>query len=191
MAAEPYFLREREYSYIPPTGSWEDYLRTRSRNFRKEIARVMRKAEESGIRLRELQPSDLPPNRLPDLFLRLHFSRFGDASAFHVSSENRNFVQSALPVLFTQRRLRVFSLHQGRRISGIDLSFMGSHSLCTWNGGYPPEIGKWSPGKLLLVAGIRKALDLGLQEYDLLRGLQEWKARWANEKRLSAGSRSR
>ena len=65
----------------------------------------------------------------------------------------------------------------------IDLLFRGAHSLCAWNGGYPPEVECWSPGRLLLLSGIQRAYQLGLEEYDLLRGNQEWKASWANRSR--------
>jgi hypothetical protein len=57
---------------------------------------------------------------------------------------------------------------------------VAANGLCTWNGGYAPEAAPWSPGRLLLAAGINKACALGYQEYDLLRGVQDWKARWAN-----------
>lgn len=177
------FQKERDYNLIRLPASWDDYLQSRSRNFRKGVTQAMRRATDAGLVVRELTPAGFPPQQLPGLFLSLHFSRFGDESAFRPSSPNHQFAKDALPALFTQRRLLVFALFQGTHIIGIDLSLRGYRSLCTWNGGYPSEAERWSPGKLLIGTGIRKAIELGLDEYDLMRGMQDWKSRWANEER--------
>jgi CelD/BcsL family acetyltransferase involved in cellulose biosynthesis len=144
---------------------------------------VMRKAAANGVVKHELTPADLSPERLPELFLELNLSRFGEKSAFHRVPQNASFCRLALPVLFSERRLHVFAVSKAERILALDLSFRGEGSLCTWNGGYPPEAECWSPGRLLLLAGIERACELGLEEYDLLRGNQEWKRRWANRTR--------
>jgi CelD/BcsL family acetyltransferase involved in cellulose biosynthesis len=177
------FLGGPAYSYIalPPTRA--DYVSSRTYAFRKEVGRVMRKAAANGVVRHELTPADLPPERLPELFLELNLSRFGEKSAFHRVPQNASFCRLALPVLFSERRLHVFAVSKAERILALDLSFRGEGSLCTWNGGYPPEAECWSPGRLLLLAGIECACELGLEEYDLLRGNQEWKRRWANRTR--------
>jgi CelD/BcsL family acetyltransferase involved in cellulose biosynthesis len=93
------------------------------------------------------------------------------------------FAELALPILFAERRLHILAVQKEQRILALDLLFRGAHSLCAWNGGYPPEAECWSPGRLLLFFGIQRAYQLGLEEYDLLRGNQEWKASWANRSR--------
>ena len=65
-------------------------------------------------------------------------------------------------------------------VIAIDICMVGANSLCTWNGGYAPDAEVWSPGRLLLDAGIRAAFVSGCAEYDLLRGMQAWKATWSN-----------
>ena len=66
---------------------------------------------------------------------------------------------------------------------GIDVYTMGATSLCAWNGGFLPEAEAYSPGKLLIDAGIRLACDLKLAEYDFLRGPEAYKMRWVNGSR--------
>jgi CelD/BcsL family acetyltransferase involved in cellulose biosynthesis len=172
-----------EYSYIALSATRAEYLATRSHSFRKETSRAMRKAAANGLVMHELTPADFAPERLPALFLDLNFSRFREESAFREGYPNAPFVRMALPVLFAERRLHVFAVSKDERILALDLSFRGERSLCTWNGGYPPEAECWSPGRLLLLTGIERACELGLEEYDLLRGNQEWKRRWANRTR--------
>jgi CelD/BcsL family acetyltransferase involved in cellulose biosynthesis len=172
-----------EYSYISLPATRAEYLATRSHSFRKETSRVMRKAAAHGLVTHELTPANFPAERLPGLFLDLNLSRFGERSAFRRVPQNASFCRLALPILFAERRLHAFAIWRDDRILALDLSFRGERSLCTWNGGYPPEAECWSPGRLLLLAGIERACDLGLEEYDLLRGNQEWKRRWANRTR--------
>lgn len=166
---------------LPPT--YEDFLATRSRAFRKGIYRARRQAEKDGLELRQLDPACFPPDRLPELFLSLHVTRFGQTSSFHKDPRNADFARIALPVLFARRQMVVFALFYQSEIVGIDLSMVGQESLCTWNGGYSPEVERWSPGRLLIDAGIRRAFELGLKEYDFLRGGQAWKESWCNQVR--------
>lgn len=66
------------------------------------------------------------------------------------------------------------------RLLGVDLCMVGRNSLCSWNGGFLAEAEKWSPGNLLMAAGIKQACTMNLEEYDLLRGNESYKTRWAN-----------
>lgn len=177
-------IPDHQGSYIALARSRTDYLASRSRIFRKSMNRILRKAEADGVAMRELTPANFPPEELAALFFRLHFSRFGDASAFRREPRHSEFVELALPALFSGRRLHVFVLQKEERILALDFCFRGVRSLCTWNGGYLPEAACWSPGRLLLLFGMQRAHELGLEEYDLLRGKQAWKATWANRNRI-------
>lgn len=177
------FQSDREYSFIALSEPYEHYLASKSRIFRKGLVRYSRKASNSGIRVQEISPRELLSADLPDIFLRLHLARFGEESAFHKQPWNERMIRLALPALFIDGNIRVFALIRGSEIIAIDICMAGSDSLCTWNGGYTPEVECWSPGRLLIDAGIRAAYASGLKEYDLLRGLQPWKAAWANRTR--------
>jgi CelD/BcsL family acetyltransferase involved in cellulose biosynthesis len=177
-------IPDHQGSYIALAASRTDYLAARSRIFRKSMNRILRNAAEDGIVMRELTPANFPPAKLAALFFELHFSRFGDGSAFRREPRHSEFVELALPALFSDRRLHVFVLQKEEKILALDFCFRGVRSLCTWNGGYLPEAASWSPGRLLLLFGMQRAHELGLEEYDLLRGKQEWKASWANRNRI-------
>ena len=181
------YLPDREYFYIALPSTPAEYLASRSRVFRKGVKRILRRAAAEGLTMNELTPADLPPERLVELFLSLHFSRFGEQSAFRPALPNAPLIERALPILFAERRLHVLAVQKEQRILALDLLFRGARSLCAWNGGYPPEAECWSPGRLLLLSGIERAHQLGLEEYDLLRGNQEWKASWANRSRTVGG----
>jgi len=174
------FDLQHAYIYLPPC--YEQYLMTRSQKFRKGVKRAQRLAEAADISVRELEPHNFPSEHLADLFLSLHLSRFGDKSCFHRAPERR-FIMSALPMLFKERKLRVFALLEGERAVGIDMYTVGVNSLCAWNGGFLPEAERWSPGRLFLDAAIRLAYEMRLEEVDLLQASHKWKHQWTNRVR--------
>ncbi|HEV3041274.1 MAG TPA: GNAT family N-acetyltransferase [Candidatus Angelobacter sp.] len=177
------FKPTNPYYFLKLPSTYDDFLASRSRAFRKGVYRARRAAEQDGLELRQLDPASFPASDLPELFLTLNFARFGSESAFSEQPRNADFIRIALPVLFSQGQMAVFALLHKGEIVGIDLSMVGAESFCTWNGGYPPEVEQWSPGRLLIDAGIRRAFELSFKEYDFLRGMQEWKGSWANQQR--------
>jgi hypothetical protein len=132
--------------------------------------------------MRELDPESFPPSRLPDAFLSLNLDRWG-AESYYGSPFPQSFVLELLPDLFLERRLRAFALFKEDRLLGVELCMVGANSLCGWNGGFHSEAARWSPGNLLIEQGIRSAHAMKLEEYDLLRGDDPYKASWANSTR--------
>src|SRR5262249_38449964 len=145
------------YSYIRLPCSYQDYLDSRSRLFRRNVRRARRIADADGFRIECLDPASFEANRIPELFLSFHLARFGDASTFRKHPEHLAFAKFALSGLFANRQIVVLALYRGTEILGIDICLVGYESLCAWNGGYPAEIEKWSPGRLLVEEGIRMA----------------------------------
>jgi CelD/BcsL family acetyltransferase involved in cellulose biosynthesis len=174
----------RPYPYVRVAGSHEQYMQTRSRALFRELRRFRQRAAQHQVVLRELEPGSLPPAALPEVFLSLHLSRFTKGSVF-MDPTARDFVTGLLPLLFAQKRVRVFALMEGARPVAMDLCMRGANSLACWNGGFLPEVAQWSPGKLLLEAEIQEAHESGLEEFDLMRGGEEYKSRWATHTRLT------
>ena len=173
------FENRKQCCHIRLPESFEAYLKTRSKAFRKQIRRAERKAQDAGLSVRPLDPTLLAPEKLPALFLDLHFRRFEETSCFH-KEPFASFVVAALPLLYSQKRLLPMGLFRGDQIVGIDLYMLGPGTMGTWNAGYLEEVAPFSPGKLMLAGAIRTALSLGLKEVDMLRGAQKWKLSWAN-----------
>ena len=176
----PFDLEGDYYSFVQLTPSYEQYIESRSRLFRRNVRRARRIAESEGFTIGPLEPSAFPPDVLPDIFLSLHLARFGDASAFRKRPANLAFARMALPRLFERRQILVLALKRGDEIAAIDICLIGHDSVCAWNGGYAPDMERWSPGRILVDEGIRIAFQRGLREFDLLRGPQEWKRSWTN-----------
>ncbi len=173
------------YSYVSLPPNHNDYLMSRSRVHRKSLNRAYRKAAAAGLNLTVLTPQTLPPAHLPDLFLSLHLSRMGARSCF-ANAAAQAFVGEVLPALFAQGRVQVLGLVKFDRVVAMDLCMVGAGSLCTWSGGFVPEVENISTGTLLMDGGIRHAYDIGFREYDLLRGGYPYKASWATNRRSTS-----
>jgi CelD/BcsL family acetyltransferase involved in cellulose biosynthesis len=168
--------------YIQLPNSFAGYLATRSRIFRKGLARTRRNAQRAGLEVRPLTPVETQPDEVVELFLSLNLSRFESRSGFAPKSVQQ-FVREVLPSLFIQGKMTALALVDGGRVLAIDLCMRGQSSICSWNGGFLPEAARWSPGRLLFAAGIEHAVAAGLLEYDLLRGSHAYKASWATQSR--------
>jgi CelD/BcsL family acetyltransferase involved in cellulose biosynthesis len=168
--------------YIDIPASYGDYLAVKGSRFRKRLKRIRANAHRGNMVVRELSPENFSPDGLAGAFLSLHLSRHGERSCFE-PARGRLFVEEVLPALFRERRIRVIALFEGERMVGIDVYTMGAASLCAWNGGFLSEVEAFSPGKLLIDAGVNLACDLKLEEYDFMRGAEAYKMNWMNGSR--------
>jgi CelD/BcsL family acetyltransferase involved in cellulose biosynthesis len=176
---EKCFVEEpTQYTYVPLSSSYEEYLGSLKSKFRKNLLSLKRKAQAT-VSVRDLHPSSFSPALLPETFLSVHLARFGTRTSF-ADTGDQAFVRYLLPRLFLNGSLRVFALFQEESIVAMALCMVGADSLCLWNGGFLPETENWSPGTLLIDAGLHSACDLGLAEYDFLRGTEAYKKNWAD-----------
>ncbi|MBO0797391.1 MAG: GNAT family N-acetyltransferase [Blastocatellia bacterium] len=182
--AEKRFQIENTCLYIDLRTSYDDYLASRSKNLRSDLRRHERKARQDGLVVAALSPQRFAPQRLPEVFLSLHFARFPEQTSFR-NSTFQAFVRVAFPELFRQGRLKPFVLTAGDEVIAIDICFTGPRGLCTWNGGFLPEAEEYSPGTLIVAEQLRQSFALGLAEYDWLQGDNPYKARWATGSRTT------
>jgi CelD/BcsL family acetyltransferase involved in cellulose biosynthesis len=176
------YSKDSSCPYVSLVSGYDAYLLTRSTSFRTSLRQAQRYADRNNIYVSELQPDEFPASSLPDLFLSLHLERFAGQSSLE-TPRAQAFVREVVPSLFSEQRLRAFALFESEEIVGISLCMVGASSLCGWNGGFRAAADRWSPGKLLINAGIREASLSHLREYDFLRGHESYKSRWANQQR--------
>ena len=176
-AVERFFVpgKSLQYGVLDLTCGYTEYMKKLSRKFRLNVHRMSNKAERDGLKVCELRPDDLDPLRLPETFLALHRSRFGEQSDFK-SAET--WMHKLFPSLFGQRRMRVFAVLNKDRITAIDLGMVARSGMYAYNGGFLPEMCEYDAGKLLIHKAIQQSCEEGLSELDLGWMAQDYKTHW-------------
>lgn len=167
------------YPYIELPSNFEEYLSTRSKAFRKNIRRALRKIQADGLLLRELLPGEFSPAELSEELISLALERQKERS-FLKKPDTQKFVREVLSALFVKRDLRAFGLWKEDRIVGLDICMVRHNGLLTWNGGFATQAECWSPGTALFAFGIQQAIAMGMQEYEFAEGKERYKESWAN-----------
>jgi CelD/BcsL family acetyltransferase involved in cellulose biosynthesis len=167
------------YRYIRLPSTFNDYLATRGKLFRRNIRRALRNDGRSGFVIRELYPADLNPLELPEVFIRLMLDRHDEKCAFR-QAHTQSFAREVLPAVFNKGGMRVFAMCEEERIIAIDLYLDTPNGLVAWNGGFLGEKKHWSPGTTLIAFAVRQAIASGLGELDFGEGDEAYKGTWTN-----------
>lgn len=177
-------------------GSFEEFLRGQSANFRAQVRRRRRALQQLEPRawLECLTAASEIAGGLPHLY-RLHQLRrqqAGDAGVFHEHAFRR-FLSLASSRLAAAGACRLYLL---RTPSAVIAALHGMESqgrFLYFQSGFDPAWTGWSPGTVLLSQVMEDCIARGLQQFEFLRGEEQYKARWTSERRrtttlLAAGS---
>jgi CelD/BcsL family acetyltransferase involved in cellulose biosynthesis len=174
---------ERSVSpYLPLNTGWDEYLASRSGNFRKHLRKYWRELAKLGA----VEPSRFERGEDLDAWL-------ADVIAVNAAS----WKASRGTNLFRHPRIRDFMIDlagamadrgwldlQRLRLDGVtiayELCFDFGGRLFSYNGSYRKELAKPSPGTVLTAEVIRSACERGRLEYDMLRGEEGYKSRWSD-----------
>jgi CelD/BcsL family acetyltransferase involved in cellulose biosynthesis len=162
--------------------SWDDYLASKSSNFRQQARRRERKlAKEHDLSFRLSDDPDRLDADLDALF-RLHDDRWsGEGSgalqedrrlAFH-----RDFARTALE----RGWLRLWLLELDGRVAAAWYGLRYAGRELYYQAGRDPELEREAVGFVLLVHSIREAFNDGMREYDFLRGGEGYKDRFTDD----------
>ncbi len=171
----------RDASPVLATGgkSWDEYLASRSSNFREQVRRRERKLgreHELRYRLADRESLEADFTRL----VELHEARWGERSPAFVGPL-REFHQDFAAVALERGWLRLWSLEvDGRTVAAWHgFRFGGFESY--YQSGRDPAWDRYRVGFVLLTHTMREAFDDGMREYRMLRGAEAYKDRFATE----------
>jgi CelD/BcsL family acetyltransferase involved in cellulose biosynthesis len=164
--------------------SWDDYLATRSSNFRQQVRRFARRAaREANVRIRRTESAD---DLVGDLgtFFELHDKRFGDRGGSSLSAgRTRLFHLDFARAALTQGWLRLWFLELDGRPAAAWYGWRLGERYSYYNSGFDPAFAALSPGLVLISAVIESAFEEGAAEFDFLLGEESYKYRFAERER--------
>jgi CelD/BcsL family acetyltransferase involved in cellulose biosynthesis len=165
--------------------SWDEYLSGRSRQLRSQLGRKLRSLRrEHDVRFRRTRDLEEVPGDLLTLF-SLHDARWAERSerssladpavrAFHLE-----FASAALRGGW----LRLFVMEVDDVPVAALYGWLIGGRWSYYQAGFDPEWSRHSPGFLLLAETIKEATEEGASEYDMLRGDETFKRRFATSSR--------
>jgi len=187
-AANQFMFRaeeERISPFIELTTDYEAYLATLSKKKRKNLARARRILEEHGVDIKMYaEPGELGP--AIDALIELHSLRWNHVQKSGTLGQPgfREFLKE-LGSRGTrgQNFFRLYIMRaQGRAIAAM-LNFHYGKSAMQFQNGFDPgwELAQHSPGSVLILYAIQKAIEEGLICYDFLRGAEDYKFHFAHQ----------
>lgn len=160
--------------------SWEDFLASRSSNFRSQVRRRERKLQrEWGVRFRLCDGATTLERDLEALFV-LHAARWGKASGAF-SPRHRAFQRDFAAHALERGWLRLWMAEVGGRPIAAWYGFRFGGMEWYYQAGWDPAWARSSVGFVLLAHTIREAFKDGMREYRLLLGDEPYKTRFTEE----------
>lgn len=161
--------------------TWEEFLQSRSANFRSQVrSRERRLARDHDLRYRLTSDPERLAGDLDTLF-RLHEARWRDDGGSGALSGARQRFHRAMAARALERGwLRLWFLEADGRAVAAWYGFRFGDSEWYYQAGRDPGWDRLSVGFVLFAHTIRQAFEEGVREYQLLRGGEEFKARFAN-----------
>jgi CelD/BcsL family acetyltransferase involved in cellulose biosynthesis len=170
--------REASPVIVAPGGGWEGYLAERSANFRAQVRRQERRLARDhalAFRLADAETLDADLTTL----LELHDARWAGGGSGTLSGRwaafHRSFARAALDCGW----LRLWTLELDGRPAASWYGFRFGDAEWYYQSGRDPALGDLSVGAVLLAGTIRAAFDDGVVSYQLLRGDEVYKRRYA------------
>ena len=161
-------------------GTVDEWLGTRSSNFRAQMRRARRKVEADGGAFRVASsPEEIERDLVH--FERLHNARWdwrGGSSA--LPSGALGMLADAGRALGPER-FQLVSLELGGKVISSQLFLSAGTETSYWNGGFDDAYASYKPSLITLVEAIRMSLEQGRTRFDLGPGAQDYKDRFTGE----------
>lgn len=172
---------------LPLPTTWEDYLATLSRSHRRQLRVMERSLIGSGrARLHVAERSD-DLARAQQVLIDLHQRRrrqLGQPGCF-AAAEFLAFHDCVMPELLSRGQLELAWLELDGRPIAAEYQIAGSRVMYAYQAGIEPEALEHSPGRLIVLLLLQRAIEHGYSAYDFLRGDEPYKAHWGARPRPS------
>lgn len=160
--------------------SWDDYLAGLSKSHRKQVRRQQKEFFDSGRARVHWVENEAQLADAWKLLVRLHQLRQqsrGNTGCFASANYTRFHRQTAAELL-ADGKLWMATLEIDHTPVAVDYLFVGGTSVYAYQGGIHPAALANSPGQLLMMEALQRAIAEGYRSFDLLRGDEPYKAHW-------------
>ena len=179
------YWTEGQSPFLAITGSWDEYLKTLSKNRRSNFTRQFKKLSEQGaVTLELVTGGDKLEGALQEgCRIEAMGWKGGEGTAINSNPVLAAFYSSLAARSAATDGVRLYFLcMDGRRIS-FQYCLETNNNLYLLKPGYDTDFAPYSPSQLLLWKVLESAYTRGVREYDLLGDADDWKLVWAQKTR--------
>lgn len=170
-------LMPKLHTYIPTTGSWEEYYKTLAKHHRRSLRRKERllQEEQKVVLYQRFNNGKVQPEHYNAIFRINAKARFPELYAteslknFHLALAKPDVLQHAVDIsLFLVNDVPI----------AFEYGFFYNQVYEAWRGAYNPRCSEYSPGSLIFLKLLNHNFVSGYLGVDLLRGEHDYKKRW-------------
>jgi CelD/BcsL family acetyltransferase involved in cellulose biosynthesis len=161
------------------TGSWQNYMKSLSKNFRKHLSGTEKKLKEKGLIAIELYTGKEE--------LRLHMTTILDIEKrswkwnIGVSINSiifGNFFSRLIDLCADTGMIQLWLQRVGDKYIAYDYNILFHNSIVSLKGSYDSDYQSYSPGNILLAKEIEHAFEQKYDSINMLWGMTTTKQRW-------------
>jgi CelD/BcsL family acetyltransferase involved in cellulose biosynthesis len=170
---------------LPLTSTFEEYLASLSKRFRKDVGYYRRSFERSfASEFRAVSaPSEIPA-ALNDV-IAVYKARWQETKGVteYDEGEAARFEREISRVLSAAGMYQLYLLYADKKPAAGILAYVRNNRCYVERFAHSPEFHKYSVGTVLLAMAIEHAIARGCTEFDLMRGAEDYKFRWNGQSR--------
>jgi CelD/BcsL family acetyltransferase involved in cellulose biosynthesis len=178
-------FRGRAHREVPAIAlegqTYDRWLASRNRHFRKEMQRIRRRLSDHGAVFR-LATSGEEVKRGLRSFADLHYARWRSRGGSAVlNTRVEAMLEEVARQLVTQLRFRLWSIQIEGQIICAEIFVCAGGTVCSWLGGFDEEWSAKQPSIQTLIAALEHSWEFGDDRFELGPGGQDYKYRLADQ----------
>jgi CelD/BcsL family acetyltransferase involved in cellulose biosynthesis len=177
------------YETFVPGETSDEFLR-RTRRYDNYVRRKKWLQKQPGYRIEVTSNPGEVAAPLSE-FMQLHASRWAEdgGSQGITGPKVEAFHRDATQLLAERGQLRLYTMMVGDRAVASVYGIVHGGTFIYYQSGRDPEWQSKSVGLVLVGETFKDAIDMGLHEYDFLRGVETYKSDWVTKERRTVGVR--
>ncbi|MBK9209541.1 MAG: GNAT family N-acetyltransferase [Anaerolineales bacterium] len=164
------------HHHVAITESWEGYLKSLSKNMRRDMEKCIRHTKEKqSVNLKCFRGPDVKWEHFETFF---EINKNGHFPEKYKSETERAFHRELFEIMHTKNWIEVVLLYFDDVPVAYEYGFNLNGRFEDWRTGYDTNYSDQAVGKLLLILLMRDLFENGYNDFDFLRGEYEHKDRW-------------
>lgn len=168
--------------YISLPNSFEMLLKKLSKNMRQNLNKYLRRIKaDHKIEFKKYNEADFSVMDAMKLFIKLHEARWnseGTTGAFKNNSTFCNFHFEIAKIFSDKNWLGLYFLLADNEPVSTQYAFEYGNKIYYYLGGFDPSFSRYSIGNLTTMFLLKRGIEKGFKEYDMMRGSEPYKLFW-------------